>query len=178
MLSRCRHGSQKFAVALGLARRLSRSSIASTVESGLKTLRSTQSGKPVKPTANQPGCAPQRKRPPVRSPTGSVGSRLLYHRLGGGYFQAGRGVTDPVESNLRLPSTTIRPCPNCPFRPIRTASDDFTDCMTQKLSSLLEVIQNASSRAFAQFLFSRFPIRQISVHETPEHLWRGLQLCD
>src|SRR5215831_19417518 len=49
---RCRHGSQKFAVALGLVRRLSRSSIASTVESGLKTLRSSQSGKPVKPTAS------------------------------------------------------------------------------------------------------------------------------
>src|SRR5215831_11362646 len=49
---RCRHGSQKFAVALGLVRRLSRSSIASTVESGLKTLRSTQSGKPVRPTAS------------------------------------------------------------------------------------------------------------------------------
>jgi hypothetical protein len=49
---RCRHGSQKFAVALGLVRRLSRSSIASTVESELKALRSTQSGKPVKPPAS------------------------------------------------------------------------------------------------------------------------------
>lgn len=41
--------------------------------------------------------APQRKRPPVRSPTGSMGGRLLYHRLGGGDFQAGRSVIDPVD---------------------------------------------------------------------------------